>query len=155
MPAPNVDAPTTPVPALENGPTSRRAMLAGVLGGIGALAATAIGGVTPTRAAAGASLIIGSESNNAGSANTQLLTNSSVVAFKLLQNGQGTALMGYATPATGATRGVYGRTDSPDGDGIQGRNAAATGGGSAVRAFGGNNFGIRATSDIVAAVYGA
>lgn len=92
--------------------------------------------------AAGSALIIGSETNNAGVANTQLITNSNVIAFKLLQNGPGTALMGYATAATGGTRGVYGRVDSPNGDGIQARNAGAGGTGSAVRAFGGNNIGL-------------
>jgi len=134
---------------------SRRAVLAGALGGIGALAATAIGGASRARASAGDPLIIGSESNNAGTANTQLQTNSSVVAFKLLQNGPGTALMGYVTPTTGATRGVYGRTDSPDGDGVQARNTGAHGTGAAIRAFGGQNVGVRATTDNVAAIYGS
>lgn len=98
--------------------------------------------------AAGANLIIGFEGNDAGASNTQLITNSNVVAFKLLQNGPGTALMGYATPTSGGTRGVYGRTDSPNGDGIQARNAAATGGtGAAISAFGQANVGARIDSD--------
>jgi hypothetical protein len=98
--------------------------------------------------AAGSNLIIGSEANNAGTSNTQLLTNSNVVAFKLLQNGPGTALMGYATPTTGGTRGVYGRTDSPNGDGVQARNGAATAGtGAAISAFGQANVGARIDSD--------
>jgi hypothetical protein len=97
--------------------------------------------------AAGSTMIIGSEANNAGAANTQLLTNSSVVAFKLLQNGPGTALMGYATPITGTTRGVYGRVDSPNGDGVQGRNAGPAGTGAAVRGYGGENAGAVLSSD--------
>ena len=97
--------------------------------------------------AAGATMIIGSETNNAGSANTQLLTNSSVVAFKLLQNGPGTALMGYTTTVTGTTRGVYGRVDSPNGDGIQGRNAGPAGTGAAFRGYGGENAGAVLSSD--------
>jgi hypothetical protein len=97
--------------------------------------------------AAGATMIIGSEANNAGSANTQLLTNSSVVAFKLLQNGPGTALMGYTTPITGTTRGVYGRVDSPNGDGVQGRNAGPAGTGAALRGYGGENAGAVLSSD--------
>jgi hypothetical protein len=105
--------------------------------------------------AAGSSLIIGSEANNAGTANTQLLTNSNVVAFKLYQQGPGTALMGYTTPLTGATRGVYGRVDSPNGDGVQARNGAASGGtGAALRAIGGANPGVVATSDGTWAVAG-
>jgi hypothetical protein len=134
---------------------SRRALLAGALGGLAATVAAALGRPHEASAAAGSALIIGSEANNAGSANTQLLTNSSVVAFKLLQQGPGTALMGYATPATGGTRGVYGRSDSPNGFGVQARNAGASGFGAAVQAIGGNNTGINASSDNVtrSAVY--
>ena len=98
--------------------------------------------------AAGSNLIIGFEANDAGTSNTQLLTNSNVVAFKLLQNGPGTALMGYATPTTGGTRGVYGRTDSPNGDGVQARNgAASSGAGAALSAYGVNNVGAIIDSD--------
>jgi hypothetical protein len=136
-------------------PRSRRAVLVGALGGIGALAATAIGGASRTQAAAGDPLILGSTTNNAGTSNTILTTNSSVVAFELIQNGAGTALMGYVTPSSGGTRGVYGRSDSPNGDGVQARNAGAAGTGAAVRAFGGNNIGLRATSDTASAVYAA
>jgi hypothetical protein len=99
-------------------------------------------------------LIIGSTINNAGTQNTVLTTNSTVAAFELLQNGQGTALMGYVTPATGMTRGVYGRTDSPNGDGVQARNGGAFGTGAAVRALGGSNYGVYATSASHVAVYG-
>jgi hypothetical protein len=123
-------------------PRSRRAMLAGALGGLGAWFAAAAAKAAPTEAAAGSALIVGSEANDAGTANTQLLTNSNVVAFKLLQNGPGTALMGYATPGSGGTRGVYGRTDSPDGDGVQARNAGPAGSGAGMHAFGGNNPGV-------------
>jgi hypothetical protein len=126
---------------------TRRAILTGALGGLGAWVAGSVARVSPTHAAAGSSLIIGSQTNNAGTADTQLLTNSSVIAFKLLQNGPGTALMGHATAATGGTRGVYGRSDSPNGDGVQARNAGAEGTGAAIRAFGGNNPGVVATSD--------
>jgi hypothetical protein len=105
-------------------------------------------------AAAGSALIIGSSTNNAGTSNTLLTTSSSVVAFELLQNGPGTALMGYATAASGGTRGVYGRTDSPDGFGVQARNAATTTGiGAAVKAFGGHCTGVYGTS-LGSAIYG-
>jgi hypothetical protein len=99
--------------------------------------------------AAGSALIIGSESNNAGTSNTSLATNSTVVAFRLLQNGAGgTALMGYVTPTNGPARGVYGRVDSADGAGVVARNAATTSGsGAAIQAFGINNVGIDVTSD--------
>jgi hypothetical protein len=99
-----------------------------------------IGGVVA--GAAGSALIIGSSANNAGTSNTILTTSSSVVAFELLQNGQGTALMGYVTPGSGGTRGVYGRSDSPNGDGVQARNAGAAGTGAALHAYGQANIGI-------------
>jgi hypothetical protein len=141
------DPSPTPDRSSPSAPRSRRALLAGALGGLAAAVATALGRPDPASAAAGSTMIIGSEANNAGSANTQLLTNSSVVAFKLLQNGPGTALMGYATPATGATRGVYGRTDTPNGYGIQARNAGAAGTGAAIQAIGVNNHGVDASTD--------
>ncbi|MCI0581808.1 MAG: hypothetical protein L0227_02760 [Chloroflexi bacterium] len=126
---------------------SRRALLVGALGGLAAAAAAALGRPAPAAAAAGSSLIIGSEANNAGTANTQLIANSNVVTFKLYQQGPGTALMGYTTTATGTTRGVYGRVDSPNGDGVQGRNGGAAGTGAAVRAYGVNNDGVVGTTD--------
>ena len=97
--------------------------------------------------AVGSPLILGSQTNNAGTADTQLITNSSVIAFKLLQNGPGTGLMGHATAISGTTRGVYGRTDSPNGDGVQGRNAGPAGTGAAIRGFGGENAGAVLSSD--------
>jgi hypothetical protein len=135
-------------------PRTRRAILAGALGGLGAWAASAAARVSPTRAAAGSNLILGSSTNNAGTSNTILSTSSSVVAFELLQNGPGTGLMGYATAASGGTRGVYGRSNSPNGDGVQARNAGAAGTGAAMRAFGGNNIGLVATSDTTTGVQG-
>jgi hypothetical protein len=135
---------------------TRRALLAGALGGLTAIVAAALGRPQPASAAAGSAMIIGSETNDAGTANTQLLTNSNVVAFKLLQNGPGTALMGYATAATGATRGVYGRTDSPNGYGVQARIMGLNGTGAAIQAIGGNNYGVDAStaSSLRPAIYG-
>ena len=127
---------------------SRRSLLAAAFGGVAASIAVVAGRPQSARAAAGSPLIIGDTTNNAGTSNTILQTSSTVVAFQLLQNGQGTALMGHATPASGGTRGVYGRSDSPNGDGVQARNAGATGTGAAIRAFGGNNTGIDASVSI-------
>jgi hypothetical protein len=128
---------------------SRRAVLSGVAGALGAWAASAVARVTPVDASAGSNLIIGSQTNDAGTANTQLITASNTVAFKLLQNAPYTALMGYVTTTTntGGPRGVYGRSDAPNGDGVQGRNAGAAGTGAAMRAFGGNNTGLIATTE--------
>ena len=137
---------TDSAPQADAAPRSRRALLAAALGGLAATAAAALGRPLDANAAAGSNLIIGSQANNAATADTQLITNSSVIAFKLLQNGPGTALMGHATPTSGATRGVYGRSDSPNGDGVQARNAGAAGTGAAMRAFGGNNVGLDAST---------
>ena len=141
------DTPAIPAEPTALAPRSRRAILAAALGGLAATAATALGRPAPASAAAGSPLIIGSESNNAGTANTQLIANSDVVTFKLYQTGPGTALMGYTTTATGTTRGVYGRVDSPNGFGVQGRNAGAAGSGAAIQAIGVNNTGLDATTD--------
>ena len=127
-------------------PQTRRALLVGALGGVAAAVAAALGRPAAADAAAGSALIVGSETNNAGTADTQLIANSNVVTFKLYQQGPGTALMGYTTPTSGLTRGVYGRVDSPNGDGVQGRNAGAAGTGAAVRGYGGNNIGVYGTS---------
>jgi hypothetical protein len=132
--------------AATGAPRSRRAVLTAALGGVAASVAVLTGRPQHARAAAGSSLIIGSTANDAGTSNTLLKTNSTVVAFELLQNGAGTALMGYVTPSTGTTRGVYGRSDSPNGDGVQARNGGAAGTGAAVRAIGGNNAGVDASS---------
>jgi hypothetical protein len=128
-------------------PRSRRAVLGAAIGGVAAAIAGALGRPAPASAAAGSNLVIGSQANNAGTSDTQLITNSSVIAFKLLQQGPGTALMGYATAITGATRGVYGRTDSPNGFGVQARNAAAAGTGAAIQAIGVNNIGVDASTN--------
>ncbi|HEV8597585.1 MAG TPA: hypothetical protein VGR23_07675 [Candidatus Dormibacteraeota bacterium] len=122
-------------------------MLAAVLGGVGALVAGRFARPDVASAAAGDPLILGSVVNNAGTSNTQLLTNSTDVAFRLVQSGGGTALMGQVTPTVGNGRGVYGRTDSPDGDGVQARNGATgAGAGAGMRAFGGLNHGVVAST---------
>ncbi len=126
---------------------SRRSLLAMGLGGLAGAALSTLGLPRRADAAAGQALIIGSEANDAGTQNTQLITNSPVIAFKLLQNGPGSALMGYVTPASGATRGVYGRSDSPDGNGVQARNGAAYhGAGAALAAIGNYNHGLDASA---------
>ncbi len=148
VPADADPAPPNPTERLR-APRTRRALLAGLAGGAGALIAGAVGRLNPARAvaAAGTPLYIGRTDNNAGTADTQLLTNSSITAFTLYQQGPGTALMGYVTRTSGNGRGVYGRTDSPNGDGVQARNnASSAGSGAAIRAFGVNNDGIVAST---------
>jgi hypothetical protein len=127
-------------------PRSRRALLGAGLGAVAATIASALGRPSPAAGAAGSSLVVGSQTNNAGTADTQLIASSNVIAFKLLQQGPGTALMGHATQTSGATRGVYGRTDSPAGYGVQGRAGGAAGAGAAMQAIGVNNTGLDASS---------
>jgi hypothetical protein len=149
-PAMSPDTLAAPVadPAAPDVPRSRRAILAGALGGVAALVAGRLGNPDRASAAAGSPLIIGSQANNAGSADTQLVANSSVISLKVYQQGPGTALMGYVTRTTGDGRGVYGRTDSPSGDGVQARSGATVpGSGAAIRAIGGKNPGIVVTGD--------
>jgi hypothetical protein len=129
-------------------PRSRRAILAAGLTGLAGAVAATLGRPAPAAAAPGSPLILGSQTNSSGGTDTQVLANSSVVTFKLLQQGPGTALMGYTTPLTGATRGVYGRVDSPNGYGIQGRSGAGSAGtGAAIQAIGVNNHGLDAATD--------
>jgi hypothetical protein len=136
-------------------PRSRRAVLAGAVGGLAGMLASRLGSPEPVSASAGSPLIIGSETNDAGIASTQLIANSPVVAFKLYQKAPAsTGLMGYSTSSVGSTRGVYGRADSPNGDGVQARNGGAAGAGAAVRAIGAHNNAIVATTDSAAAVAG-
>jgi hypothetical protein len=147
MPVETTDSSQITEDAQVSAPRSRRSVLAAALGGVAASIAAFAGRPQPVRAAAGSALIIGDTGNNAGTSNTLLTTNSTVVAFELLQNGPGTALMGYVTPGTGTTRGVYGRSDSPNGHGVQARNGGALGTGAAIRAFGGVNTGVDANVD--------
>jgi hypothetical protein len=141
------DTPTIAAEPATPASRSRRAILAASLGGVAATVAEVLCRPSAADAAAGSSLTIGSSTNDAGTSNTILTTTSSVVAFELLQHGPGTALMGYVTPTSGTTRGVYGRTDSPNGFGVQARNAGAAGTGAAVQAIGVNNIGLDVSTD--------
>lgn len=134
-------------PAGESIPRSRRAILGAGLGALIATVTSAFGRPQSSNAAAGSALIVGNQANNSGTADTQLIANSSVIAFKLLQQGPGTALMGHATQTSGGTRGVYGRTDSPAGYGVQARAAGAAGTGAALQAIGVNNTGLDVSTD--------
>jgi hypothetical protein len=96
----------------ESKSASRRALLAGALGGIGAWAACAIGRVAPAEAAAGDPIRMG-RLNKAGGTSTELQTKTSQAAFKAVQLGGGAALRGEATSG----RGVMG-VAGPDGTGV-------------------------------------
>jgi hypothetical protein len=86
----------TATPQPESKPTSRRALLAGALGGIGALAASAIGRANPVRAADGNPVVVGGE-----------YTSTSVTKFTNLSNSDN-LLWGESSSGVG----VYGSSDS-------------------------------------------
>ncbi len=123
-------------------PRSRRALLAGLAGGAGALFASAIGRLSPTRAAVGDPLILGT-TNFAGSSATRLSASSSGGAFWMTQNGSGSGVRGEATIGTG---GIF-VTHAPNHSALVAQHQASSSGtGAALRAEGGQNTGIVATS---------
>jgi hypothetical protein len=125
------------------GRRSRRALLAGLAGGAGALVASAIGRLSPTRAAAGDPLILG-QTNYAGSLATRLNASSSGGAFWMTQNGSGSGVRGEATIGTGGIFVTHGPNHSAL---VAQQQAASTGTGEALRAQGDMNVAIVATSD--------
>jgi hypothetical protein len=153
----SVADPTPPSATIQQ--SSRRALLTGALGGIGALAATVIGGASRVHAASGDSLILGSTTNSAGTANTSLTTNSSGTALLVTQNGSGTALRGSAVGAGSIAgfftaqngTGISGVTGNPNSYGVFAQNNGIAGTAGAVRASGGSNHGLVATTAAAAA----
>jgi hypothetical protein len=146
-PAPSV--PDMPDTAVDPGAgRSRRTLLAAAAGGIGAWIAGAAVNATGVEAAAGKPLIMGSTTNSAGTKNTKLATTTTGPAFQVQQKGAGVGVYGYSSVSSGVARGVYGRSMSPAGDGVLAVNSGASiGGGSALRAQGGKNNGVEASSD--------
>jgi hypothetical protein len=122
---------------------SRRALLAGALGGVGAWALAAFGRRTPARAAAGDPIRMG-KLNAASGTNTTLRTSTSGTAFKSIQNGTGTALRGESADGNGG----YLLTKRSGKNGLVVRNdGAAEGGGAALRAMGSEQHAIVAITD--------
>ena len=77
-------------------PRSRRALLAGAIGGLGVWAASAIGRAAPAEAAAGDPIRMG-RLNKASSTATTLQTKTSAAAYLVNQIGAGAAVKGVAT----------------------------------------------------------
>jgi hypothetical protein len=152
----SVADPTPPSATIQQ--SSRRALLTGALGGIGALAATVIGGASRVHAASGDSLILGSTTNSAGTSNTSLSTSSSGTALLVTQNGSGTALRGSAVGAGSIAgfftaqngTGISGVTGNPNSYGVFAQNNGIAGTAGAVRASGGSNHGVVGTTNNVA-----
>lgn len=131
-----------PAPDLAR-PRSRRALLAGLAGGAGALIANAVGRVNPIRAAAGDPIVMG-QNNLAGGKNTQLTTSTSGRAFEVIQNGSGAAIRGKGLSGNGgnfvtAAWDKFAFMAQHDGTG--------TGSGGAISARGKHNHGVVASTD--------
>ena len=80
----------------QTSPRSRRALLAGAIGGLGVWAASAIGRAAPAEAAAGDPIRMG-RLNLASSTATTLQTKTSAAAYLVNQLGAGAAVKGVAT----------------------------------------------------------
>jgi hypothetical protein len=133
---PRADEPPRPL-------RSRRSLLAAGLGGVAAAVATALGRPGSTDAAAGDALKLG-QTNFAGTAATRLNTTSSGGAFWMTQNGTGSGVRGDAPGGHGS---VF-TTQHADRYGVYAQqNATTRGTGAAVRAVGGSNLGVDATTD--------
>jgi hypothetical protein len=126
MTPPEVVSPSAP----PDQPRSRRALLAGLIGGAGAWVAAAIGHPAATRAAAGDPLILG-QTNSAGTAATRLNTSSSGGAFWMTQNGSGSGVRGESWHGAGGVFVTHARSRA----GLEAQNLASTSGsGSAILA---------------------
>ena len=106
--------------SIQTSPRSRRALLAGALGGLGVWAASAIGRASPAEAAAGDSIRMGQQ-NLAGGTTTNVRTTSNGSAFIVEQHGNGPALRAEATVGSG----VEGK--ARDGVGVFGRSRTEAG----------------------------
>jgi len=111
---------------------SRRRVLTASVAGLAGLALGALAGPGGADAAAGSSLVIGSSANNEGSAGTTLTSAGAGTALRVTQNGSGTALAGVTASGTGY--------------GVLGQNTGAASTAGAVRAAGGNNHGVVAST---------
>ena len=146
-------ATTTNLSEAVDNPRSRRALLAGVVGGLGAWLVSAAQRAMPAAAGVGDPIRQG-QLNNAGGSNTTLQTSSLGPAYKVRQNGGGTAIRGESPTGHAAIL----ETGSPSKHGLIVRNASGDGGsfdGAALSAEGKRNYGILAKSDTNYAIVAA
>ena len=132
---------------------SRRALLAGVVGGVGAWLVSAAQRAAPAAAGIGDPIRQG-QLNNAGGSNTTLQTSSLGPAYKVRQNGGGTAIRGESPTGHAAIL----ETGSSSKHGLIVRNASGVTGsfdGAALSAEGKQNYGILAKSDTNYAIVAA
>jgi hypothetical protein len=122
-------------------PRSRRTLLAGILGGMAATVAGAVGRASPVSAASGDPVRMG-RTNKAGGTSTTLQTGTSGPALKISQSGGGFALNALSVGGTGVLAVTKGAGDY----GLIARTTANSGGGAALKAEGGTRTGIVASS---------
>ena len=127
----------------ESKSTSRRAVLAGALGGLGALAASAIGRATPVRAADGDTVLVGFGFTATGTTVIDNFTTSSTVFA--CGSSSGTGLQGTSD----SSYGVYGSSGS--GKGVYGSSSSYYG----VHGVSDSSYGVLGTSNSNAGVYGS
>ena len=146
---PALDPAEPPEPA-----RSRRSILGAGLAGLAGLVLGSLGRPAQAGAASGDPLVMGAV-NSAGTSSTSLTTASTGTALLVTQTGAGTALRGSAT----ALNGIAGFFTSANGAGVSGvtankdkyavyggNNATTTGSGAAMRAAGGQNHGLVAST---------
>ena len=126
-------------------PRSRRKLLAGAIGGAGAMALGAMAGPASTLAAAGDNMKLG-QTNDSGTSQTILQNAGLGAAFTLKTTNistNATGIFGW-TSQTGdnATRGVYGKADGANSYGVFGRQSGGEGFGAAVYGEGNDNWGV-------------
>jgi hypothetical protein len=131
---------------ISNAPRSRRALLGGLLGGVGVWAASMVSRAVPAEAAAGDPILMG-RLNKAGGTSTELQTSTSKPAFWARQLGGGHAVRaeaetGRAVMALAGHNGTGVWAYSPNNIAVR----ATTLTGSALQAFGENGIGIYAES---------
>jgi hypothetical protein len=115
---------TTTVRPESNSP-SRRAMLAGALGGLGALVVSAIGRASPVQAANGDPVLMGFVNEATG--NT-IVSTTGVRALVGISSSTGAdTVFGQATAPTGEAWGVRGESSSTGGSGVVGKGLANSG----------------------------
>ena len=123
---------TLPTPTTSKSPTSRRAILAGALGGLGALAASAIGRASPVRAGVDGDVVLGADNG--------------ALSRTLIYNYTNTETVLWGDSSVGI--GVKGATDS--GIGVQGTSSSNTG----VAGSSTSGYGVTGSSSSGTGVYG-
>ncbi len=125
---------------------SRRALLAGALGGLGALAAGAIGRASPVRANTGDPVTV--DGTFTGTGNTQITTTGHHAFYGISSSNLAGAVRGDATAVNGSTSGVAGRSNSTGGAGVFGQalNSSGANYGVSGQSYSPSGFGVSASN---------